>query len=114
MRQIQPFVIKTLVLCIILFTLTTLAHSLAMVVRDSSSVINPDDYDNEYGSKEKDADDNETAFDISPLAQSVEDILAGLDLPMPFPIIVIMWNTILLTIIAYDVSEIIKAWIPLL
>jgi hypothetical protein len=114
MRNINPFVIKTLILCTILFTLTTLAHGLAIAVRDSSTVINPDDYETDYRNKERQDDQNESSWDITPFAQGVGDILAGLDMPMPLPIIIIIWNVVLLTIIAYDVSEIIKAWIPIL
>jgi hypothetical protein len=114
MRNINPFVIKTLIFCMILFALTTTAHSLALMVRDSSTSYSGNYTYNHGTTGRQDNDSNASQWDISPIANGVGAILLGMDMPMPMPIIVTIWNVVLLTIIAYDVSEIIKAWIPLL
>lgn len=112
MREIPKWVPTWLILCSILFTFVTLAHALAIVVRDDTT-FDYGDFDPGFGDKGSQEGKDETDWDISGIGETLGALMLGLDLPFPFPLIVIAFNSIMLTIIAFCVSEIIKAWLPL-
>jgi hypothetical protein len=109
----SEFLIKTLLFCIILFTLVTLAHVLALNVLSNVGVT-PGDYGHPIGGAGRQDNGSSTTFDISNIGLDVAAILVGIDLPLPFPIIVIAFNGIMFGLIAWCVSEIIHSWIPLM
>lgn len=110
MREIPKYVPKWLLLCSVMLTLVTLAHGLALNIEES---VDSYDIDMEFGDKGRQDDQNETEWDISGIADTLGALILGLDLPFPFPLIIIAFNGIMITVIAFCVSEIIKAWIPL-
>jgi hypothetical protein len=112
MREIPKYVPAWLFICSLLFMLVTLAHSLAIVVRDDTTY-DYGDFDTQFGDKGRQDNQNESEWDISGAGEAIGSLMLGLDLPFPFPLIIIIFNGFMLSIIAFCVSEIIKAWLPL-
>lgn len=109
----SEFAIKTLMFCLILFSLTILASTLALSARDSLDQYNTDDLDlDPYGTGARKDNESESDYDISDTFNRVAEIFTLYTLPMPFPIIFTIWNIVLLSLILYCVAEIIRAWIP--
>jgi len=113
MREIPKYVPAWLIIASLLLTFVTLAHALALNIRDDTT-FNNDDINIDFGSKDRPKSENETEWDISGIADTLGSLLIGLDLPFPFSLIVLIFNSIMIVVIAFCVSEIIKAWIPIL
>lgn len=112
------FVIKTLILCTVLFSMTTMAHTLGLMIKGEVEQVNPSDYHYQFGSKDQpkynesnpNADSKAGDFDILDVLTGIGALLLGIDLPMPFPIVVTAWNGIMITMIVFCIAEIIRMW----
>lgn len=110
------FLITTLFFIILVFTMVTIAHGIALVVRgDQASIddtidIYPDDPDTDRDENEG----NYSEFDVSDPLQVAGALFLGLELPMPFPIIITAFNAVCIGTSIYIVSEMIRKWIPLI
>ena len=116
----SEFIIKTLMFCLILFSLTIFASALALSARDSLESYDtnetgidpyiPDGIDiNETANASELTD---TSYDVTGIFYRVAEILTMYSLPMPFPLIFIIWNVILITVIVYCIVEYVKSCIP--
>lgn len=108
----SEFLIKTMLLCIILFSLVTIAHTLALIVKGDVEAFNTDDINETIGDKERDDNSTETSWDLTSPAGTIGSLLVGLDMPMPFPIIITIFNVVVLTILVYCALEYIHSWVP--
>lgn len=118
----SEFLIKTLMLCLILFSLTIFASALALSVRDSldtydinNTGINPYTPDGiDINDTANASEIEDTSYDVTGIFYRVAEILTMYSLPMPFPLIFIIWNTILITVIVYCIVEYVKSCMPFL
>lgn len=111
----SKFLISTLLFVTIIFTMVTLAHGLALIVKgdmqtyEQEFIINPD----EYSTERQEDEQNFSQFDLSNPIDVLGSLVLGLDMPMPFPIIIIGFNAVCFSLVIYIVSEMIRKWIPL-
>jgi hypothetical protein len=109
------FAIKTLIFCAILFTLTTAAHAIAIDVAvvthrqpTSSTYYNP--YTGQWGSKAPANNTTTSTFDISEPTGLAVALLTGIELPMPYPLLISVWNFILIGLMSFCTAELIRSW----
>jgi len=108
------FLITTLFFIILIFTLVTVAHGLALVVSgDQSAVEDPDEFYPSDPDTERDPNEgNYSEFDVSDPLQVAGALFLGLELPMPFPIIITGFNAVCIGTSIYIISEMIRKWVP--
>jgi hypothetical protein len=98
--------------CLILFTLVTVAHTLALIVKGDVETIDTNNINYNYGSSNREDNTTKTSWDVSNVALGIGAILVGIDMPMPMPIIVTAFNVITLSVIIYCAVEYIHGWVP--
>ena len=108
----SKFFLTTMVFCIILFTLVSLAHTLALVVKGDVESINTNDINYQIGNKTREDNASKTAWDLSTPQGAIGSILVGMDLPMPYPFIVTIFNVTMLTVVTFCAIEYIHSWVP--
>lgn len=108
----SEFLIKTMLFCIIIFSLVTIAHTLALVVKGDVDKMNTNDLNYSIGDKNRQDNGTSTSWDLSSPAGALGSILVGLDMPMPMPIIITIFNVVMLTITIYCAVEYIHSWVP--
>jgi hypothetical protein len=133
----SEFLLKTMLFCIVIFTLVTVAHSFALIVKGDLESMNNDDIssiaqrDNTVINRVRDRgyivnesegraynnalrNQSKNDYDLSGVADAIGSILIGLDMPMPMPIIVTAFNSVMIFTIIYCAVEWIKSCIPLM
>jgi hypothetical protein len=113
----DKFRLTTLIFCLVIFLLVTFAHILALEVQSETNIMNiqteldkaiPDSVRTELENNLR----NQTKIDALTILGSFGAIALGVDMPMPFPILVTCFNMILLVAIGYTISSIIRSWVP--
>lgn len=109
------FLISTLLFIVLIFTLVTVAHGFALIVKGEQSA---DDIDSELllpGDVDTERDPGEgnySEFDVSDPVQVAGALFLGIELPMPFPLVITAFNAVCIGAVVYIISEMIRKWIP--
>lgn len=113
----DSFRLKTLIFCLIVFLLVTFAHVLSMYVQTEQTVSDiqnklnnsiPDTVRTELENNMR----NQTKIDAISILSSFVAITLGVDMPMPMPIVLSIFNLVIIISMAYVLSSIIRSYIP--
>jgi hypothetical protein len=120
----DSFRLKTLIFCLVIFLLVSMAHVLAMYVQTEQNIqLLQKQIDNMHTTQPWNIGSaNETILKNNMLNQTKVDALSilgsffaitlGFDLPMPMPIVLSIFNVVMLISISYVVASIIRSYIP--
>jgi hypothetical protein len=110
----------TLLFCVIFFVILTAGHSLALYVQGSQEIADLEDQLDEEGlsgelrTKLERELENSTDIDFLDVLSGIGNILFGLELPLPFTLLISIVNGLLLISIAILSWSLIRAHIPLI
>lgn len=116
----EKFRIHTLIACLIIFSVLSLAHTLALSIKTDVEIhqlLFQLDYGNPTNTTKTAIWNN--IHNLSAITGwgfllGMADVFLGIDMPMPIPIFVTLFNGILLGLIGYCIAYIIRSFVPLL